>query len=112
MSPASRSLKPSSRPRSEGFVESASCAVAATKEKLQPMPSAKSVNAYAATLETQKSARTIALDAGDHRLFLAAARFEETGTPSRPGHRPPMVPGSFAILVVAPPVADGGQTGR
>jgi hypothetical protein len=66
----------------------------------------------AATLETQKSARTIALDAGDHRLFLAAARFEETGTPSRPGHRPPMVPDSFAILVVAPPVADGGQTGR
>ena len=62
----------------------------------------------ARTIDTQKSARTIAIDPGDHRIFLAAARFEETGTPPQPGHRPPMVPDSFAILVVAPP----GQTGR
>ena len=66
----------------------------------------------AATLDTQKSARTMALDASDHRIFLAAARFEETGTPPQPGHRPPMAPDSFAILVVAPPVAHAGQTGR
>ena len=66
----------------------------------------------AATLDTQKSARTIALDPGDHRVFLAAARFEDTGATSQPGHRPPMVPDSFAILVVAPPGAPAGQTGR
>ena len=66
----------------------------------------------AATLDTQKSARTIALDPGDHRIFLAAARFEETGTPSQPGHRPPMVPDSFAILVVAPAGSPSRQTGR
>jgi len=66
----------------------------------------------AATLDTQKSARTIALDPGDHRVFLAAARFEDTGTPSQPGHRPPMVPDSFAILVVAPPGSSAGPTGR
>jgi DNA-binding beta-propeller fold protein YncE len=66
----------------------------------------------AATLDTQKSARTIALDPGDHRIFLAAARFEETGTPSQPGHRPPMVPDSFAILVVAPAGSSSRQTGR
>jgi len=65
----------------------------------------------AATLDTQKSARTIALDSSDHRIFLAAARFEETGTPSQPGHRPPMVPDSFAVLVVTPPTAHPGQTG-
>jgi DNA-binding beta-propeller fold protein YncE len=66
----------------------------------------------AATLDTQKSARTIALDPGDHRIFLAAARFEETGTPSQPGHRPPMVPDSFAILVVTPAGSPSRQTGR
>jgi len=66
----------------------------------------------AATLDTQKSARTIALDSSDHRIFLAAARFEETGTPSQPGHRPPMVADSFAVLVVTPPTAHPGQTGR
>ena len=66
----------------------------------------------AATLDTQKSARTIALDPGDHRIFVAAARFEETGTPSQTGHRPPMVPDSFAILVVAPASSPSRQTGR
>ena len=66
----------------------------------------------AATLDTQKSARTIALDPSDHRVFLAAARFENTGTPSQPGHRPPMVPDSFAVLVVTPPGAPSRQTGR
>jgi DNA-binding beta-propeller fold protein YncE len=66
----------------------------------------------AATLDTQKSARTIALDADDHRVFLAAARFEATDAPAQPRHRPPMVPESFAILVVTPPNAPAGQTGR
>jgi DNA-binding beta-propeller fold protein YncE len=66
----------------------------------------------AATLDTQKSARTIALDPSDHRIFVAAARFEQTGTPSQPGHRPPMVPDSFAILVVAPAGSPSRQTGR
>jgi DNA-binding beta-propeller fold protein YncE len=66
----------------------------------------------AATLTTQKSARTIAIDPTDHRIFLAAARFEDTGAASQPGHRPPMVPDSFAILVVAPPAAQARQTGR
>jgi DNA-binding beta-propeller fold protein YncE len=65
-----------------------------------------------ATLQTEKSARTIALDTSDHRLFLAAARFEDTGKPPEPGHRPPMVPDSFAILVVTPPTADSPRTAR
>jgi len=65
----------------------------------------------AATIETQKSARTIAIDSGDHRIFLAAARFDETVQSGEPIHRPPMVPDSFAILVVAPPAAPSGHTG-
>lgn len=64
----------------------------------------------AATIQTQKSARTIAIDAGDHRIFLAAARFDDK--PAEPGHRPPMVPDSFAILIVAPPAASSGPAGR
>jgi DNA-binding beta-propeller fold protein YncE len=63
-----------------------------------------------ATLETQKSARTLAVDPADHRVYLAAARFE--GTPAEGGHRPPMVPDSFAILIVAPPAHRSGPTGR
>ncbi len=66
----------------------------------------------AATLETQKSARTLAVDPGDHRVFLAAARFEASSTPPAPGHRPPMVPDSFVILAVTPPAAPSGHTGR
>lgn len=66
----------------------------------------------AATIDTQKSARTIAIDSADHRIFVAAARFEDSGTPTQPGHRPPMVPDSFEILVVTPPGAPSRQTGR
>jgi YVTN family beta-propeller protein len=48
-------------------------------------------------LTTQKGSRTIALDNHTGRIFLAAAEF---GTPASNGHeRPPMVPGSFSILV-------------
>lgn len=51
---------------------------------------------------TQRSARTIALDPGTHRLYLPAAEFGPTpaATADMPRPRPPLVPGSFAILVV------------
>ena len=53
---------------------------------------------------TQRSARTMALDEKTHEVFLAAAEF---GTPppataDQPRPRAPMVPGSFAILVLGP----------
>jgi DNA-binding beta-propeller fold protein YncE len=57
-----------------------------------------------ATLQTQKSARTLALDPASHRIFLAAARFGATpaATPEQPSPRPVMVPDSFVILVAEP----------
>ena len=58
-----------------------------------------------ATLKTQKSARTMALNAADHRIYLAAAEFGPAPAASaeQPRPRPPLIDGSFGILVVAPP---------
>ena len=65
-----------------------------------------------ATIPTQRSARTIALDPQTHRIYLAAAtsapadasKAETKKTPAGAtkggGRRRNMVPGSFAILVV------------
>jgi len=56
------------------------------------------------TLKTQPSARTMALDPKTHRIYLAAATFgpapaQAAGAPRR---RPPIVPGSFKVLVYGP----------
>lgn len=53
-------------------------------------------------LATQKSARTVALDARTHRLFLPAAEFgpAPAATPEHPRPRPAAIEGSFTILVV------------
>ncbi len=61
--------------------------------------------AVLATVPTQRSARTITLDARSHRLYLSTAEFQPTApaAPAAPGQRPqrpPMVPGSFTVLVV------------
>lgn len=58
-----------------------------------------------ATVPTQTSARTMALDAAHHRVFLAAAAFGPAPepTPEQPHPRPPMIADSFTILVVSPP---------
>jgi DNA-binding beta-propeller fold protein YncE len=57
-----------------------------------------------ATVQTQKSARTMALDPVTHRLFLAAARLGDTppATADEPNPRPNIVPDSFIILVAEP----------
>ncbi len=54
------------------------------------------------TIDTQRSARTMALDTAGRRVFLAAAEFGSRPKPSpeEPRPRPPMAPGSFTILVV------------
>lgn len=53
---------------------------------------------------TQRSARTMALDEKTHQVFLATAEFGPAPavTPEQPRPRPPMVPGSFTILVFGP----------
>ena len=57
-----------------------------------------------ATVQTQKSARTLALDPAMHRIFLAAARLGATppATADQPHPRPSIVPASFVILVAKP----------
>jgi len=49
------------------------------------------------TVKTKKSARTIGLDPDTHHIFLPAA---DMG-PAAAGQRPPMIPGTFQILVVS-----------
>jgi DNA-binding beta-propeller fold protein YncE len=50
---------------------------------------------------TQKGARTMELDEHSHRVFLVTAEFGPTPAPTadRPRPRPPMIPGSFTLLV-------------
>lgn len=51
---------------------------------------------------TQRGARTMTLDQKTHRVFLVTAEFGPTPAPTaeRPRPRPPMVPGSFTLLVL------------
>ena len=51
---------------------------------------------------TQKSARTMALDARTHKVYLVAARFGATPAPTTetPHPRPSIVEGSFQVIVV------------
>jgi YVTN family beta-propeller protein len=54
------------------------------------------------TLPTQPSARTIALDTKTHALLLPAAQFgpRPPASASQPRPRPPVLPGTFTVLVV------------
>ncbi len=58
------------------------------------------------TLPTQKGAKTIALDAKTHHLFLSAAGFgpAPAATPENPKARPPVVPNSFVVLDISPAI--------
>jgi YVTN family beta-propeller protein len=57
-----------------------------------------------ASVQTQKSARTMALDPASHRIFLAAAHLGDPPPPTgdQPHPRPSIVPDSFVILVAEP----------
>jgi DNA-binding beta-propeller fold protein YncE len=58
----------------------------------------------AATVPTQRGARTMALDPATHRVFVVTASFgpAPAPTPERPRPRPSIVPGTFTVLVVEP----------
>lgn len=53
-----------------------------------------------ATVPTQASARTLALDPTSGHLFLSAARFGPRTEQGGAHHRPPVLPGSFTVLEV------------
>jgi DNA-binding beta-propeller fold protein YncE len=54
------------------------------------------------TVETQRGARTMALDEKTHTIFLPTAKYGPPPSPTaeQPRPRPSIVPGSFVILVV------------
>jgi DNA-binding beta-propeller fold protein YncE len=54
------------------------------------------------TVPTQRGARTMTLDQKTHRIYLSTAQFgpPPAPTPERPNPRPPMIPGTFTILVL------------
>jgi DNA-binding beta-propeller fold protein YncE len=56
------------------------------------------------TVPTQQGARTLSLDTMTHRLFLPVAALGPPPPPTsaQPHPRPSIVPGTFAILVIAP----------
>lgn len=54
----------------------------------------------AASIPTQPSARTLALDPKLHRLYLSAAKW---ASPPKEGARPDIVPDSFTVLTVGSP---------
>jgi len=58
----------------------------------------------AQTVKTEKSARTMALDPKTHKIYLPAAQFGPAPAPAQdnPHPRPPVVPGSFHLVVVGP----------
>jgi DNA-binding beta-propeller fold protein YncE len=51
------------------------------------------------TVKTALGARTMALDAATHRLFLPTADLD-TSKPLQPGQKPPVKPGTFRLIVV------------
>jgi hypothetical protein len=54
------------------------------------------------TVETPRGARTHAVNSKSHRVFVPAAKYGPPPSPTaeRPNPRPPMIPGSFELLVV------------
>lgn len=58
----------------------------------------------AGTVATKRGARTMELDEKTHRLFTVTADFgpPPAATPDRPRPRPPILPGTFAVLVLEP----------
>ncbi|HVP70413.1 MAG TPA: hypothetical protein VMS45_03750 [Gemmatimonadaceae bacterium] len=57
-----------------------------------------------ATVQTMPGARTMALDPKTHRIFTVSAKFgpAPAATPGNERPRPPVIPGTFSLLVLDP----------
>jgi DNA-binding beta-propeller fold protein YncE len=68
------------------------------------------------SLSTARGARTLALDAASHRVYLVTADFgpEPPATAEQPRPRPKMLPGTFRLLVLEPgaPAAKSAASGH
>jgi DNA-binding beta-propeller fold protein YncE len=55
-----------------------------------------------ATVPTQRGARTMALDPRTHKIYMSTAEYGPAPAPTadRPRPRPPVIPGSFTLLVL------------
>jgi DNA-binding beta-propeller fold protein YncE len=55
-------------------------------------------------VQTAQGARNMGLDPASHRIYVVAAKFGPTpdSTAANPRRRPPVIPGSFFVLVVEP----------
>lgn len=55
-----------------------------------------------ATVPTQRGARTMALDPRTHKIYMSTAQYGPAPAPTadRPRPRPPIIPGSFTVLVL------------
>jgi DNA-binding beta-propeller fold protein YncE len=66
----------------------------------------ESADQYSAvqTVKTERSARTMALDPKTHKIYLPAAQLGHAPAPTEdnPHPHPPVVPGSFHLVVVSP----------
>lgn len=60
--------------------------------------------AVAETVQTAERARTMALDEKTHKIYLSTAKFgpAPAATASMPRPRPPVLPGTFKLVVVSP----------
>jgi hypothetical protein len=58
------------------------------------------------TIPTGERGRNMGLDQASHRIYVASAKFGPApadSTAANPRRRPPMIPGSFTVLVVSGP---------
>ncbi len=64
------------------------------------------------SLPTRRGARTLALDARSHRIYLVTADFgpPPAATPEQPHPRPQLLPGTFRLLVAEPLRAAAANT--
>jgi len=57
-------------------------------------------------VKTQRGARTMSVDISSHKIYLSTAEFGKAPEPTadKPRPRPPMLPGSFTIVIVGHPM--------
>jgi DNA-binding beta-propeller fold protein YncE len=94
------------KPDSAAFDEKLGLAFSSNGEGTLTVIKENDLNHFSVTqqLATKKGARTMAYDPATHQVYLVTAEYGTAApaTAGQPKPRPPVVPGSFELLVVAP----------